>query len=98
MAALVAFGGAAFVAATGIALWRRPVPAPAVVVVATLFILAFWSSGVGFRRSLVLAVPAFPALAALLGRRNTYGLSLAFAVITPLLVIAYLKPPYFLTP
>jgi hypothetical protein len=86
--------GALFAAAVGWAVLRRPLPGPLAAFSITVLVIAFWTSGVGFRpRTLLELGPAFASLAALAGRRATWSLLLAFVAVTPVLLLAYLAPP-----
>lgn len=93
---VLTIAGIVFGVAALYALWkaRRRMPTPAIVMAATVVLVAVFSTQVGLRpRTLLAAGPLFPALAALVGDRGARILSVVFAASTPLLLIAYLTGP-----
>jgi hypothetical protein len=91
---LINLGGALMTLVFLVALWRRPLPAPVLIAALAVLALSFSSSHVGLRpRALLDASPGFVSLGGLLNERETRLVALAFMVLTPLLVVAYLGPP-----
>lgn len=89
--------GAVFAILVLVALWRRRAPAPMAVMAIAVLALATASTEVGLRpRSLLLAAAAFPSVAALLGDRGSRVLTVCFAGLAPVLVVAYMATPLHL--